>query len=94
VKIASENRDFTLTKMSETCVVGWIIIATKVQQWTDIVLLFVERFNLNTVLDVITYNNSTMIFKEFPCKKKSPFRSDGILHRISENMIKMPDNQS
>jgi hypothetical protein len=63
VKTALENGDFALTKVSQAYVIGWIVIASEVQQWTDITLLFGEISSLNIVPDTTIYYDYNIILQ-------------------------------
>jgi hypothetical protein len=47
--------------MTQTCMVGWIVIASEMQQWRDIALLLGEVPNLHTVRDVILYGDHNLV---------------------------------
>jgi hypothetical protein len=94
VKIASENEGGILTKVSQICVVGWIIIVSEVQEWTDSPLWFGEIFYLNSVLDIMISNDYNMILQKISMQEQiSSFYSHVMLYRVSENMINITENQ-
>jgi hypothetical protein len=69
-KIASHNGNLTFTKLSQTCVIGWTVIASEVTSSIDIALLFGENFHLNRVREIMIYHDYNIFWQRVSMSKK------------------------